>query len=235
MKIQIGKKEKTVILIALLSFVFAIFISTWVVVTLFVFYVLIVFFLYLNCIEKYQLVKNICFTLTLFQIKGYRKNITRNIEIVNVGSNPARFAFDYDKLILGANWSTGNQGLDMDYQLLRFYHSFMKEGATVLIPIVPFSSVSAYLIPSIYKDKSYMVKFYSVLDYLQAKYLPQFKHVRYWYKYPLLLNCLAVRFLLRDVKPDKRILYDSDLTNRVEQLQRSYGWTIGSQNLILKI
>ena len=39
----------------------------------------------------------------------------------------------------------------MDYQLLRFYHSFMKEGATVLIPIVPFSSVSAYLIPSIYK------------------------------------------------------------------------------------
>ena len=52
MKIQIGKKEKTVILIALLSFVFAIFISTWVVVTLFVFYVLIVFFLYLNWLLK---------------------------------------------------------------------------------------------------------------------------------------------------------------------------------------
>ena len=220
MKIQIGKKEKTVILIALLSFVFAIFISTWVVVTLFVFYVLIVFFLYLNwLLKKTNWWKNqFVFTHQFISNQGYRKNSTRNIEIVNVGSNPARFAFDYDKLILGANWSTGNQGLDMDYQLLRFYHSFMKEGATVLIPIVPFSSVSAYLIPSIYKDKSYMVKFYSVLDYLQAKYLPQFKHVRYWYKYPLLFNWLAVRFLLRDVKPDKRILYDSDLTNRVDAI-----------------
>ena len=107
----------------------------------------------------------------------------------------------------------------------------MKEGATVLIPIVPFSSVSAYLIPSIYKDKSYMVKFYSVLDYLQAKYLPQFKHVRYWYKYPLLFNWLAVRFLLRDVKPDKRILYDSDLTNRVDAITAE----LWMENLILKI
>ena len=27
-----------------------------------------------------------------------------------------------------------------------------------------------------------------------------------------------MRFLLRDVKPDKRILYDSDLTNRVDAI-----------------
>ena len=90
-------------------------------------------------IEKTNWWKNqFVFTHQFISNQGYRKNLTRNIEIVNVGSNPARFAFDYDKLILGANWSTGNQGLDMDYQLLRFYHSFMKEGATVLIPIVPF-------------------------------------------------------------------------------------------------
>ena len=97
MKIQIGKKEKTVILIALLSFVFAIFISTWVVVTLFVFYVLIVFFLYLNwLLKKTNWWKNqFVFTHQFISNQGYRKNLTRNIEIVNVGSNPARFAFDY--------------------------------------------------------------------------------------------------------------------------------------------
>lgn len=220
MKIQIGRKKKAVMLIVVLSFVFAILVSIWAVIILLAFYVLIAFSLYLNwLLKKTDWWKNqFVFTHQFISNQGYRENLTRNIEIVNVGSNPARFAFDYDDLILGANWSTGNQGLDMDYQLLRFYHSFMKEGATVLIPIVPFSSVSTYLIPSIYKDKSYMVKFYSVLDYLQAKYLPQFKHVRYWYKYPLLFNWLAVRFLLRDVKPDKRILYDSDLTNRVDAI-----------------
>lgn len=218
MKIQIGRKKKAAMLIVVLSFVFAILVSIWAVIILLAFYVLIAFSLYLNwLLKKTDWWKNqFVFTHQFISNQGYRENLTRNIEIVNVGSNPARFAFDYDDLILGANWSTGNQGLDMDYQLLRFYHSFMKEGATVLIPIVPFSSVSAYLIPSIYKDKSYMVKFYSVLDYLQTEYLPQFKHVRYWYKYPLLFNWLAVRFLLRDVKPDKRILYDSDLTNRVD-------------------
>ena len=218
MKIQIGRKKKAAILIVLLSLVFTVFISTLVVTILLAFYVLIAFFLYLNwLLKKTNWWKNqFAFTHQFISNQGYRKNLTRNIEIVNVGSNPACFAFDYDELILGANWSTGNQGLDMDYQLLRFYHSFMKEGATVLIPIVPFSSISAYLIPSIYEDKSYMMKFYSVLDYLQVKYLPQFKHVRNWYKYPLLFNWLAIRFLLRDVEPDKRILYNSDLTNRVD-------------------
>ena len=78
MKIQIGKKEKTVILIALLSFVFAIFISTWVVVTLFVFYVLIVFFLYLNwLLKKTNWWKNqFVFTHQFISNQGYRKNLT---------------------------------------------------------------------------------------------------------------------------------------------------------------
>ncbi len=45
---------------------------------------------------------------------GYRDNIIRNYYIVNLGSNPARFAFFYEG-IKGQSWATGSQGHDMDY------------------------------------------------------------------------------------------------------------------------
>lgn len=120
---------------------------------------------------------------------GYRSNLQRNYEIVNVGSNPARFAFFYED-IRGQNWSSGTQGLDMDLEVLRFYHSFMKQGATVILPIVAFSSVSGYLnrYPS---GKHYLAKFASILDGLQIKYHPKFKDLCSYMQYPLLYNFSA--------------------------------------------
>lgn len=65
-------------------------------------------------------------------------------DVVNIGSNPARFAFFYEN-INGANLSTGTQDLYMDLCILKYYSSRIKKGAYILIPIVPFSSVTAYL------------------------------------------------------------------------------------------
>jgi hypothetical protein len=75
---------------------------------------------------------------------GYRDNIIRNYEIINLGSNPALYGFFY-KDIKGANWSTGSQGLEMDFSILKVYHSYLKKGGVVLIPIMPFSSISQYI------------------------------------------------------------------------------------------
>lgn len=220
MNIRFGKKKKAALIFIIISLTITSCISLYALPFLFSLYVsailILLIFLFTNKrIKNTNWWKNqFIYTHQFISNLGYRTNLTRNIEIVNIGSTPARFAFDYSGLINGANWSTGNQGLDMDYQILRFYHSFMKEGATVLLPIVPFSSVSAYLIPSIYKNKTYMVKFYSILDYLQTKYLPQFKYVNYWYKYPLFFNWKVIKYLIKDTQEDKSLFSTTTLKNQ---------------------
>ena len=153
---------------------------------------------------------------------GYRSNLQRNYEIVNVGSNPARFAFFYED-IRGQNWSSGTQGLDMDLEVLRFYHSFMKQGATVILPIVAFSSVSGYLnrYPS---GKHYLAKFASILDGLQIKYHPKFKDLCSYMQYPLLYNFSALRYLVKDTEPDRRLDISEQPMQAIEMEENARWW-----------
>lgn len=155
-----------------------------------------------NCLlKKTNWYKN-HFIFTTFSIP-YRENMVRNYEIVNLGSNPARFAFFYER-IKGQNWSTGSQALDMDLEVLKYYHSYLKEGGYVLVPIVPFTSVSSSLkfenMPMQYK-----VKFASVLYYLQTLRLRGGKEAIRWIHYPLFYNIKAIRYLFRDVEKDHRL------------------------------
>lgn len=136
---------------------------------------------------------------------GYRNYLIRNLDIVNVGSNPARFGFHYEN-ILGENWSTGNQGLDMDFEIIKFRHSFLRKGGCVLIPLVPFSSISGYL-----RDKpeycsiKYYAKFAHTLDPIQASLIPSVRDARKWVRYPLLCEPKALRYLIIDESPDNRL------------------------------
>ena len=75
---------------------------------------------------------------------GYRDNIIRNYDIANLGSNPAHFAFFYED-VKGQSWATGSQGQDMDFEVLKYFHSYLREGGTVLIPIMPFTAISPFL------------------------------------------------------------------------------------------
>lgn len=136
---------------------------------------------------------------------GYRTYLIRNLDVINVGSFPARFAFHYDG-ILGENWSTGNQGLDMDFEILKFRHSFLKKGGVVLIPLVPFSSVSGYLRnkPE-YCGLKYYAKFAKTLDPMQVSLIPPVKDAIKWIRQPLLYEPKAIKYLLFDEQPDNRL------------------------------
>lgn len=132
---------------------------------------------------------------------GYRTYLVRNLEMVNVGSNPALFAFNYEN-ILGENWSTGTQGLNMDFEILKYRHSFLKKGAYVLIPFVLFSSISEYLnTKSEYRSVDYYVKYLKILDSQQILNLPKWKDVLQYNKYPLWYNFKSIKYLIRDVEP----------------------------------
>lgn len=140
---------------------------------------------------------------------GYRDYLIRNLSVVNVGSNPARFAFHYEK-VLGENWSTGNQGLDMDFEILKFRHSFIKKGGVVLLPLVAFSGVSGYLRnkPQ-YTGIRYYAKFAKTLDPLQASLIPEVSNANKLVRFPLLVEPKSIRYLILDEQPDNRLMIDN--------------------------
>ena len=79
-------------------------------------------------------------------------------EVVNLGSNSAKYAFNYDSLpIKGQNWAIGPQSLVHDFNILKNYFSYLKEGGIVLIPVCPFSCLQV----AYNKDANF--KYYPIL------------------------------------------------------------------------
>lgn len=94
------------------------------------------------------------------------------IDVVNLGSNSAKYGFDYsDCGVVGYNWAMGPQSLMMDLNILQCYYSYLKPGATVLIPLCPFSCMVGY-------DYSYFSdKYYTILNHAQIPFFNIHKRV----------------------------------------------------------
>lgn len=144
------------------------------------------------------------FTNQFVSNSGYRNNHVRNLQIVNVGSNPARFCFFYEN-VLGQNWSTGTQGLRMSYEILRFHHSYLTDNATVLLPMVPFSFLSEYLNEKGVWNYEYYLKYTTVLDPSQINNIPCAKDIWGFLHSPIRYNRRAWKYLINDVEPDRRL------------------------------
>ena len=92
-------------------------------------------------------------------VTKFRKNIPLDLDICNLGSNSGKFAFDYENTGLkGENWALGPQTLSYDFRVLKNYFSYLKEGATVLMPLCPFSSCIKD-----FEDDKINYKYYSFL------------------------------------------------------------------------
>jgi hypothetical protein len=172
--------------------------------------------------------KNIfIYTTQFISNAGYRDDLQRNYDIVNLGSNPARFAFFYES-VLGQNWSTGTQGLVEDLEILKYFFSYIKEGGVVLLPIVPFTSVSSYLkYKPAYTPVSYYSKFIEILDPYQAKRLPLFRQASKFLKSPLLVQPNAFRYLIRDADKDSRLNLSEQIMQPLELNNDADKWIKG--------
>lgn len=93
-----------------------------------------------------RLVNKILMTTDWYR-EGFWKGTTKfwnistcDYEIVNLGSNSGKYAFSYDNIhVKGMNWAIGPQSLVHDFNLLKNYFSYLREGGIVLIPLCPFS------------------------------------------------------------------------------------------------
>jgi hypothetical protein len=151
---------------------------------------------------------------------GYRDDIQRNYEVVNLGSNPAKFAFFYQDII-GFSWSTGSQSLDSDFKILKNYYSYLKDGGTVLIPFVVFSSCFE---DNLITTSSHYAKLYNVLDpELIDNYSYRFK-LRY-ITYPILSNPLkALIAIVHDIPMDNRLELNAQLMDKRELERDAQKW-----------
>lgn len=161
---------------------------------------------------------------------GYRENHLRNYDIVNLGSNPAIFSFFYET-VKGQNWATGSQGPQMDFEILKYYHSYLKEGGVVLLPLVAFSSCSTYLThyKSGKRDMTYYARFAKVIeDFYQAKScIPNIVKVRRWIKYPFFYHPKSLIYLIHDVAMDNRHLINEQPMQLMELIADAERWIKG--------
>lgn len=67
-------------------------------------------------------------------------NLPFNLDVINLGSSSAYHAFKYELCdIKAANWAIAPQSLQHDFNILKNYFSYLKNGAYVIISICPFS------------------------------------------------------------------------------------------------
>lgn len=143
------------------------------------------------------------------------KHRTFDMDVVNLGSSSGKAAFDYSAYpaLKAANWAMAPQTFVADLEILRNYSCFLKEGATVIIPICPFSSLGG-------ANDDFPDKYYTVLNIAS---IPNASFRRYkaqmqikekpWLFFPALpidfLRNIIKRFRKIDIKDDAKIRLNS--------------------------
>lgn len=92
-----------------------------------------------------------------------------DLTIANLGSSSALYAFNYETTgVKGLNLATPKQSLLADYEMIRNYFSYLKEGAVVIIPLCLFSALEG-------DDVDFPDKYYVLL---QSESIPHFSWKR---------------------------------------------------------
>lgn len=174
---------------------------------------LIAFALLLNALYKRtNSFRNQFVDVRKFAIKG---GVGDNLEIVNLGSNHPKFGFDYSGIDLkGENWAVGPQTLEYDFSILRNNVSHLSSGAVVVIPI-------CLLKMFLYRQegRAIHVKYYS---FLPPKDIVGYNRLEKWsnYSFPLLFHPRRLRSLIKDVKPDNRLLLEENIYKSEVELNK---------------
>ena len=66
------------------------------------------------------------------------RRIPQHLDLINLGSNPAKYGLDYaDTGVKAFNLAVGPQTLEYDFRMLKNYHSFLDEkGAKLLLSLI---------------------------------------------------------------------------------------------------
>lgn len=123
-------------------------------------------------------------------LEQYKEGMEEQLEVVNLGSTYARYAFgDYDNIRKKCfNFAINHQGLEMDYNILKNYTKNIKKGSVVFIVL----SVCIFL----YKEKEGKDIYYDILDKKNNPFFSFFYATKR--KMPLLSNMKLIKKIVKD-------------------------------------
>lgn len=177
----------------------------------------IVFFILLNILYK----KTNYYKINILQNNKF-KEIPSNLEIINLGSSYAKYAFDYNEVgIKGFNFGVQPQSLAYDFRILKQYKNKLKKNGVIIITIPNF--VFAFLD---YPIDEYNYKYYSFLN--KENILNYSSLKKYLIKYfPLLLQPRKLKYILKDISKenmDRLVFVESKEDVKKEAQKRINGW-----------
>ena len=142
-------------------------------------------------------------------------DIPDSLEIVNLGSNHPKFAFDYEGIgVRGMNLAVGPQTFEYDFSILKKMTPHLSPNAVVVIPIC---LLSFFLYRQ--KNRNLHIKYYTFLpssDIVDYSWWEKVKNI----KFPLLFHPLFLRFIIRDCNSDNRLDIDTNPLKTDNELNR---------------
>ena len=145
-------------------------------------------------------------------------------DIVNLGSNHPKFAFDYsDTGVKGMNWAVGPQTFMYDFAILKKYKKHLNSGAKVIIPVCP---LKFFLLDT---QVNNLVKYYRIFSKHE---MPNYdiKQKISEYILPVFRHPLRAKRIIRDVRADNRLLLTENPLNKEQIAKDATSWIEGCWN-----
>ena len=177
----------------------------------------ILFFILLNILYK----RTNYYKINILQSNKF-KEIPDNLDIINLGSSYAKYAFDYSKVeVNGFNFGVQPQSLSYDFRILKQYKNKLKKNGVVIITIPNF--VFAFLDYSI---EEYNYRYYSFLNKENILNYSSLKNFLLKY-FPLILQPKKLRYILKDISKensDSLVFMENNEEVKKEAQKRVNGW-----------
>lgn len=139
-------------------------------------------------------------------------------DIVNLGSNHPKFAFDYSDIgVKGMNWAVGPQTFMYDFAILKKYKKHLNSGAIVIIPVCPLK----FFLHDTHRNN--LVKYYRIFSKHE---MPNYdiKQKVSEYIMPVFRHPVITKRIIRDVKADNRLLLTENPMNKEQIAKDATFW-----------
>lgn len=169
-----------------------------------------------------KLFKNTNFYKNKFIDTHKFKDIPKNLEIVNLGSNQPKFAFDYSQSnILGMNWGVGPQSFEYDFRILKFFYNNLKPNSKVIIPICPFSFF--------FLEDKHKVAHHKYYKFLDPNLIDNYSNLtkKLAIDYPIFSAKKQILRIIKDTKPDIRLELEKNPMSKDEIKKDAQFWMNG--------
>ena len=151
-----------------------------------------------------------------------------NLDLVNIGSSSAKYAFNYKGLnIKAANWAVAPQSFVGDTEILKNYFSYIKSnGGIVLIPLCPLSALGGS--SDYFHDKYYSILNLSSIPHSSFKkkqeVMSVFQHPLNYYPLIELFRVISQIFRKENIIMDEKSI-EVDANIRIQSWMKEFSIT----------